>query len=326
MGDDPHDLRRPAGDRDGCREHRRVVGGHVARRQRRARREGGTAGRRSAPPPTCRRVRGLEPGQGEPRRRPADRRRARTRRRPGESGRRRHRGLRRGGCRPLGPRCGSRPRVESGPRLLLGEGLRLERGVRHVPRVRGHRRRQGRRLQPRAVRVPVRSDLRQRAVGQRRHGPYGVQWNPRRAPRARDDGARPGGRGDHGPGLQPARLLRHHDMAAHAANHRISSRFVGDVGRDGRQPLQLLRPHARRPVGDLHADAPPPGARAQPGGRDRAHLRRSPLRQAAAVRHRGRRPGLGGPPLGGDVGATVRALGEGLPGRRRHRVRVGALQ
>ena len=77
-----------------------------------------------------------------------------------------------------------------GPRLLLGERVRLERCLRQDPCIRGHRRGQGRRLQPRAVRLPLRPDFRQRTVGQRRHRAHGVQRRARGADRARDDRAR----------------------------------------------------------------------------------------------------------------------------------------
>ena len=249
-----------------------------------------------------------------------------TRARAREPGRRGHRRVRCRGRRRLGPRRRAPPHGQPRPRVLLGEGLRLDRRVRHDPRVRGHRGGQGRRLQPGTVRLPVRPDLRQRAPGQRRRGAHGVQRRARRAHRARDDRAGPARRGHDAAGLQPARLLRHHDLAAHAAHDRHRARHVGGGCADGREPLQLLRADPGRALGDLHPDAPAPGPRAQPGRGHGAHHRRSALRQAASVRHRRGCPGVGGPALGGDGGAPVRVLGEGLPGRPGHRVRARPVQ
>ena len=51
----------------------------------------------------------------------------------------------------------------------------------------------------------------------------------RRARRAGAHGPRPGRRGDARPGVQPARLLRHHDVAARPAHHgRRAGSTIGD--------------------------------------------------------------------------------------------------
>ena len=154
-----------------------------------------------------------------------------TREGAGRPGGRHHRRVRCRRRRGLGPRRRASPKDQSGPRLLLGHWLRLGRSLREDPGVRGHRGGQGRPVQPRPVRLPVRPHLRQRAAGQRRRRTHGVQRRARRAHRTRDDRAGPARRGHLAAGLQPARLLRHHDLAAHSTHDGIRARYVGGGAR-----------------------------------------------------------------------------------------------
>ena len=92
--------------------------------------------------------------------------------------------------------------------------------VRHDPGVRGHRGRQGRRLQPGTFGFrsgPIFVNALLGSVGAGHMACSGVL-----AALVARETHRPGParRGHDAAGLQPARLLRHHDLAAHAAHHR----------------------------------------------------------------------------------------------------------
>ena len=285
MDDDPHDLRRPAGDRDGRREHRArrwraCCSPTTARGSSRSSRRKAIGSAADTPP-------GSSSGTGA--RRASSPTCGPTKAAPqvGDLANRGRRASSRASA-PGWPTAGASARRRSraaNPGLVYCsvKGFGSSGAYATLPAYEGIVAAKAGCLQPRAVRLPLRPDLRQRAVGQRRHGPHGVRAasSPRSSCGSRR-GAASAVEATHGPGPQPARLLRHDDVAAHAANHGIGRRFVGDAAVMGASRYSFFVPHARRPVGDLHADAAPPGARAQPGGRHRAHLRRSPLRQAAA--------------------------------------------
>ena len=193
----------------GLGEHRGVDGGDGPGRCRGPGRQGRAARRRPAPHRQPQRVPGVEPRQGEPRRRPAHRRAASS------------------SCASLaadadvviegfapgttaawGIGADDAPRGEPEARALLDHRVRPDRPLRRPQGLRLAGRGQGGRVGAGRLRPPRRGDHVPGPVGQlrRRHAVGGR--HPRRPAGARAHGPGPGARRHAGQRPRPARLLR----------------------------------------------------------------------------------------------------------------------
>ena len=277
---------------------------------------------------------GVQPGQGERRRRPSHAGGPRARSRARRARRRAHRGVRAGRRRAVRHRLREPSRAQPTAGALLDQRLRLGGSLRGHQGLRGRGAGEDRTVQPRTgrpVRLPAGTGLRQRA--DRRHGsrsPGGLRHH-RGTSRAPADRPRSAARGAAVLRCARRRLLRPHDVAVDGGQggpvrQQAGGRWWRAAQDRGREPAELPAVHQGRPVRLLHRDdAPPVTCRPACAG-DRAHPGGTALRECPLLRVGRGRAGVGGRDLERVPDEDLRGVGPDPARGAGHRLRAGPHQ